>query len=242
MNQILEPNNNFSNSSEDISNNNINENSKKKTKKHKNINRFKIQFFSSSIIAFIFIFIFFIQVYNENEKESLSEELLNNYHISTLYNNTSSYSAAQTTGLNNSEFSNTSNNNPFVIGMIRIDKIGLNYPILSQSNYDFLKISLCRFAGPMPNEVGNLCIAGHNYVDYKFFSRLNELEIGNKIKIYDLSGKLIEYKVYKKYEVKPNNISCTNQDTNGKTLLTLSTCNNVNGKRLIIKAEAITKK
>ena len=31
----------------------------------------------------------------------------------------------------------------------------------------------------MPNEIGNLCIAGHNYVDYKFFSRVNELEKGD---------------------------------------------------------------
>lgn len=65
-----------------------------------------------------------------------------------------------------------------------------------------LKISLCRFAGPMPNEIGNLCIAGHNYVDYKLFSRLHELENGDKIDIYDLNGTKITYAVFDKFEVK----------------------------------------
>ena len=57
-------------------------------------------------------------------------------------------------------------------------------------------MSVCRFAGPLPNEVGNLCIAGHNYVDYKLFSRLNELELNDEITVYDLSGKNKTYKIY----------------------------------------------
>lgn len=86
---------------------------------------------------------------------------------------------------------------------------------------------------------GNLCIAGHNYVDYKFFSRLNELEIDDTIKIYDLSGKMIEYSIYKKYEVEITDVSCTSQDTNGKNIITLLTCNNVSGKRLVLVAKPI---
>lgn len=115
----------------------------------------------------------------------------------------------------------------------------MNYSILSVSNNDLLDISVCRFAGPMPNEIGNLCIAGHNYVDYKYFSRLNELEINDEIKIYDLNGKSINYKIYEKYETKPDDTSCTFQDTGGLRLVTLLTCNNVNGKRLVIHAKEI---
>lgn len=36
---------------------------------------------------------------------------------------------------------------------------------------------------------GNLCIAGHNYNNYQFFSRLKKLNIGDIIYIYDLSRK-----------------------------------------------------
>ncbi|MBO5479456.1 MAG: sortase [Clostridia bacterium] len=36
---------------------------------------------------------------------------------------------------------------------------------------------------------GNLCIAGHNYNNYQFFSRLKKLKVGDIIYIYDLSRK-----------------------------------------------------
>lgn len=91
----------------------------------------------------------------------------------------------------------------------------------------------------MPNEIGNLCIAGHNYVDYKFFSRVNELEKGDKIKIYDLKGNSLDYSIYKIYETDSDDVSCTSQQTNNKRIITLITCNNVNGKRLIIQAKEI---
>ena len=102
-----------------------------------------------------------------------------------------------------------------------------------------MDISVCRFAGPMPNEIGNLCIAGHNYVDYKFFSRLNELKENDKIYIYDLTGQEVIYSIYDIYETASNDISCTFQDTNNQRIVTLVTCNNVNGKRLIIHAKEI---
>lgn len=85
---------------------------------------------------------------------------------------------------------------------------------------------------------GNLCIAGHNYVDYKLFSRLNELEENDTIEIYDLNGKMIEYIVFQKYEAKSTDTSCTIQNTNGDKIVTLLTCNNVSGNRLIVVAKA----
>ena len=83
----------------------------------------------------------------------------------------------------------TEGNNFTVIGLIEIKKININYPIISSYNNDLLKIAPCRFYGPMPNEVGNICIAGHNYNSYKFFSRLKNLSIGDVITIFDLSRK-----------------------------------------------------
>ena len=91
----------------------------------------------------------------------------------------------------------------------------------------------------MPNEVGNLCIAGHNYVDYKLFSRLNELELNDKITIYDLAGKHLDYKIYDIYESNADDTSCTFQDTKNQRIVTLVTCNNVNGKRLVVHAKEI---
>ncbi len=83
---------------------------------------------------------------------------------------------------------------------------------------------------------GNLCIAGHNYNSYKFFSRLKELKNGDLISIYDLSGKKVDYVVYNSYETDYNDLSCMEQNTNGKREVTLVTCNNIKNRRRIIKA------
>ena len=192
--------------------------------------KYKILFIIFSSIAFLSIIFLFFNIYNSNKNDIISKQLTDSYSISTLYANTSNYHA---------EMQQNSAKEPFVIGIIKIDKINLNYSILSISNNDLLDISVCRFAGPMPNEVGNLCIAGHNYVDYKFFSRLNELDISDEIKIYDLSGNYVTYEVYKTYETKSDDTSCTFQDTNNSRIVTLITCNNVNGKRLVIHAKEI---
>ena len=200
----------------------------KKDNNYKNWNNFyKILFVSSISLFFIFATFLSTNVYKEYQNERISKKLNSSYSISALY----SENIETPTILQES--------NPFVIGIIRIDKININYSILSVSNNELLDISVCRFAGPMPNEIGNLCIAGHNYVDYKFFSRLNELKINDTITIYDLQGNYIEYKIYDKYETKPDDVSCTFQDTNNTRIVTLITCNNVNGKRLVIHAKEI---
>lgn len=207
-------------------------------KKSKNYNLYKIQFVVSCLIAICFIIALLIRIFSMNKNEKISEQLMDIYNISTLYSNNSDYF---TQLLESSHNQNKSSNNysPFVIGIVKIDKINLNYPILSESSKELLDISICRFAGPMPNEIGNLCIAGHNYVDYKLFSRLHELEIDDIIKIYDLSGRMIEYRVSKKYEVEVTDMSCTSQNTDGKSIITLLTCNNVSGKRLVVVAEPL---
>lgn len=192
--------------------------------------KYKLQFLFSSIIAIIFLIFLFWRLYQKQQHEKISKELLNNYHLTTLYSNINQYEVNKTTS--------GTLENPFVIGMIKIDKIDLNYPILSESSDELLKISLCRFAGPMPNEVGNLCIAGHNYVDNRFFSRLDELCIGDLVEVYGLYGQKQEYYVFQKYEVESNDLSCTNQEVGNNKIITLLTCDNSNSnKRFVIQAK-----
>ena len=89
----------------------------------------------------------------------------------------------------------------------------------------------------MPNQIGNLCIAGHNYVDNKLFSKLYLLDLEDIIKIYDLYGNLEEYKIFYIDEISYDDFSCTSQETNNKKIITLITCNNITGNRICIKAE-----
>ena len=127
----------------------------------------------------------------------------------------------------------------YTIATINIPKINVNYPILSETTTELLKISPCKFWGADPNQVGNFCIVGHNYRNSLFFSKVPTLEYGDIIEITDLSGKTVQYSVYNKYIVNPDDTTCTTQLTNGRTEITLITCTNDSKQRYVIKANAI---
>ena len=127
----------------------------------------------------------------------------------------------------------------YTIATINIPSINCHYPILNLTTDELLKISPCYFWGAEPNKEGNFCIVGHNYRSDKFFSKVPKLENGEIIEIKDLTGKTVKYKVYDKYIVEPEDVSCTSQLTNGKTEITVITCTNDSKKRVVVKATAI---
>lgn len=222
MNQIL------------FSKDNNNEAQKSNNFRIKKTTFFKFQLIICSIFAFSLFLYYAYTLYSNNQKEKLSKKLVDNFTITSLYNSENTYQASKTTSSSNY----TDKENKFsVIGLIEINSINITYPILSNVSDELLKIAPCKFYGPLPNEIGNLCIAGHNYNNYKFFSKLKDLNIGDTVNIYDLSGTKIKYSIYNKYETDYNDLSCTAQDTNGKREITLVTCNNIKNKRRVIKAK-----
>lgn len=196
---------------------------KKRSKK-----KFRFLLYISAFSIFCIASYFLYSSYVTKQKEKLSKDLLNSFNLERLYSQSQEYITVEL----------SANENFFVIGIIEIPKINIEYPILSDTTDEFLKIAPCRFYGPYPNKEGNMCIAGHNYDDNRFFSNLNKLDIGDTINIYDSNSNSISYEVYKKYEAYENDTSCTSQGTNGKKEITLVTCNNVNKNRLIVKAKA----
>ena len=122
-----------------------------------------------------------------------------------------------------------------IIGRITIPKIGVDYPIFSETSDALLKISICKFHGGNPNEVGNLCLAGHNYRNSKFFSKVDTLVVGDIIEVTDLSKRKIQYEIYDIHTVDPTDRSDTTQLTNGKKEVTLITCTDDNKQRIIVK-------
>ena len=64
-----------------------------------------------------------------------------------------------------------------VIGKIKIPKLEIEKYIIEETNEEALKVAVTKICGPNTNEIGNLCIAGHNYT--QTFGRLKELEIGD---------------------------------------------------------------
>lgn len=119
--------------------------------------------------------------------------------------------------------------------VLNYQKLGINYPVLSEQSDELLKISLNKYWGPKPNTVGNYCIVGHNYKNGKMFGKLSMASIGDEVELTDLNNKTITYTVYNKYVVEPTDVTCTSQLTNGKKELTLITCTNYGKQRLVVK-------
>lgn len=184
---------------------------------------FNTQFYLSIIAIFIIFSLFTYYKFSLNKKENLSYSLKSNYSISQLYAKNS----------NNSSFSNPS----IIIGMIEIPSLSISYPIFSYLDDELLTISPCKFLGEMPPASSNLCIAGHNYDNNKFFSNINLLKNGDEILIYNQIGEKFLYSVFNKYEVNDNDLSPIKEDYQGGHELTLITCNNLNQRRIVIKAK-----
>ena len=126
-----------------------------------------------------------------------------------------------------------------VIAKLEIPSIDLITDVLSDYSEENLKISVTKFYKGKPNQVGNFCIVGHNYITSNMFHNLNKLEVNEKIYLTDkLYGKK-EYYIYKKEIVNPKDVSCLSQETDGNMELTLITCTADSKKRIIIKAREL---
>lgn len=123
--------------------------------------------------------------------------------------------------------------------IVSYPKLGISYPVLADESDALLKVSVCKYWGPKPNEVGNYCIVGHNYKSGKMFGKLSMAQNGDQVILKDLSGKSVTYGVYNIYKVDPTDVTCTSQLTNGKKEVTLITCTNFGKERLVIKAREI---
>lgn len=193
---------------------------KKKIKK-----RYVFVFFFSIIISIIIIFYLLSSYFSKLNQNKKTNILKDKYNVTTLYaNNTNNYSSIKLS------------NDISIIGLIEIPSINISYPILSNSSEDLLKISVCRFSGPLPNRNGNLCIAGHNYKNSMMFSKLYKLNTNDSIFITDLNNVRLEYIIYEKSKIKENNLDCTRNTSDIQ--ITLITCNDTNNKeRIVVKAK-----
>ncbi len=123
-----------------------------------------------------------------------------------------------------------------VAAKLEIPKIELETYVLQKYSEKALKVSVTKFWGAEPNEIGNFCIAGHNFVNKNMFRNLKNLEIGDGIFILDNKIGKVEYEVYDVYKVVPEDVSCLSQDTSNREI-TLITCTSNSSKRIIVKAK-----
>ena len=221
---------------------------------------YKFHFILSIFLVVILISFYVYAEYDRNKSEEVSQELLESFanaetddtvikdDILVIYLN-DTVDTGEVEEIDNSnetnnkavvEYTASTGEKYTVIGRVKIPKINVDYPIISYSTDGLLKIAPCKFWGASPNEVGNLCIAGHNYRNSKFFSKVPKLiGVGDIIEITDLSDRTLQYEVYDKYTVSPEDTSATTQLTNGRKEITLITCTDDSKLRVIVKAKEV---
>ena len=132
-----------------------------------------------------------------------------------------------------------------VIGIVKIPKIEIEYPILEIGNIDPenakvpMKLSIIKYWGENVNDYGNLSIAGHNNYDGTMFGKTKKLQIGDIVEMTDLTGQTIRYSIYDIFVTDPNDVSILLPKDEKIREVTLITCTNGNKERLILKAKEI---
>lgn len=166
---------------------------------------------------------------NQIRNESSETSILNISEDSNITNSISPNIEKEYLGLIDDEYEGYD-----VIAKLEIPKINLNTYVLKNYSSKALSISVTKFWGVNPNEIGNFCVAGHNYRDFK---NITKLDIGDTLILTDNYNGSIQYLIYDIFKVLPDQTDCLSQDTNGKKEVTLITCTQDSKKRIIIKAQ-----
>ncbi len=124
-----------------------------------------------------------------------------------------------------------------VSAKLEIPKIDLATYVLNEYTEEGMEECISKYWGPDANEVGNFCIAGHNYENNNdMFCNLIDLKMGDTMYLTDSKNGKYSYTIYDIYKVKPDNIEPLSQETGGKRIITLITCVNYSRNRLVVQA------
>ncbi|MEX2552060.1 MAG: class E sortase [Actinomycetota bacterium] len=108
------------------------------------------------------------------------------------------------------------------VGLIKIPKIGVDRVVVEGVGVSDLKKGPGHYPGTaMPGQIGNTVISGHRTTYGAPFNRLDELEIGDEILVYDRTGPF-KYVVTENKVVKPSAVEVLDPSSDAR--LTLTTC------------------
>ncbi|WP_152394499.1 class D sortase [Paenibacillus guangzhouensis] len=178
---------------------------------------------------------------NRQQQRLLAEwqTSLMNLDSSTAGINTVDRSVAGDTVQENANQQTTSDSD--VQGILRIDKINLNLPILYGATSQHMKTTVAQIekTGKV-GEVGNVAIAGHRSRTYgRNFNRLAEMESGDIIEV-ETKHQHYQYVVTQKMTVKPDEVWVLEPEGTEREI-TLVTCEPMVNPthRLIIKGKMV---
>ena len=207
-----------------------------KKAKHSKMNNNLIKIFAIFLIGILLII--YLSEINSNAKEETTQIVKRT--ANQVMQNNSVISEESQDSKTNEEIQKTQIPTEYkgfsVIAKLEIPKINLETYVLENYSVQALTVSVTKFYGGEPNEIGNFCISGHNYVVKNMFHYLKKLDVNDEIFLTDLKNRTYKYKIYKKETVLPKETECLSQITNGRIELTLITCTADSSKRIILKA------
>lgn len=121
------------------------------------------------------------------------------------------------------------------IGMIRIESIAIEYPIMEGEGKEQLSHAVGHLSDTAGiGKPGNCVLAGHRGSRYgPIFKHLDQVKTGDEVEVTDSEGAVHSYRVNEAFVTAPDDISVKRQD--GKEELTLVTCEYKGTMRLIIR-------
>lgn len=119
------------------------------------------------------------------------------------------------------------------IGVLSIPAIDREYPVISDWDYDKLRISACRYSGTA--YLNNMVICGHNYSTH--FGPIRDLNYGDFVYFTDMSGNKFTYQVVEIETLKP---TALDELLSGDWKLTLLTCTTGATARVVIRCDLVT--
>ena len=116
------------------------------------------------------------------------------------------------------------------IGILEIESIGLELPVMSDWSMEKLETSPCRYSGSVYSH--DIVICGHNY--RRHFSPIKWLEIGTTATFTDVDGNQFYYELSYTDVIAPEDIDLM-KTADGTWDLTLFTCTTGGGSRMTLR-------
>ena len=126
-----------------------------------------------------------------------------------------------------------------VCAKLEIPSISLVTNVLKNYSTSALNVSVTKFWGGEPTQIGNFCVAGHNFKNRNMFRNLKKLNIGDRLFVTDEKIGKVEYEIFDIYKVFPEDTSCLTSSIAGEREVTLITCTTDSKQRIIVKAKEV---
>ncbi|HOZ54335.1 MAG TPA: sortase [Bacilli bacterium] len=166
------------------------------------------------LVLYFFVYSYIYDNFRERKRQETDKKIVD--QIDDIIANNTDNVTEKKVKVNNIKYT--------VLGKISIKRINFYQSILKENTFKSLNVSVVKIAGPNLNMVGNVVIGGHNYMRKEYFYGIRKLRKGDIIKITDLTGISIYYKVEYGRRTTENDESYFKASKKNTKELTLVTC------------------